>query len=264
MNTTISHLTKEKDEQIMLSHILDKAEACRKRNIPTHTPFLSPRLQMLAQTLLKGYHDYDHYCFFGGYPEAERKMLFFLPDYETDIIDPINTNCPIWAIQIKLPKEIALTHRDFLGSILGTGISREKVGDILISDFNCTILIQRELQLFLLENMHQVGRAKIQCFPCSLSNITPPIQLTQEITDTVSSLRLDAVCALGFSISRTKASLQITAGNVSLNYKICNKPEQSIKQGDIFSIRGIGKCIVSHIGGQSRKGRTFVCLSRYQ
>lgn len=262
MNATISHLTDDKEERILLSRVLDKAEACQTRNFLTYTPFLSPRVQMLANRLLAN-HDGTYHPF-GGYPGAERNMLFFLPDYETALPDPTDPDCPICALQTKFTAENPLTHRDFLGALLGSGISREKLGDILVADTHCTVVLQKELQHFLQENMVKAGRAKLQWMPLPLSQIEAPSPTTQDIQDTVSSLRLDAVCATGFSLSRAKAAAQITAGNVSHNYKTCLKPEQAIHVGDVISARGFGKFHVEAIGGQSRKGRTFIHLKRYQ
>ncbi|MBQ1351778.1 MAG: RNA-binding protein [Oscillospiraceae bacterium] len=258
---SISYLTQEKDEQLLLSRILDKQAFCQKRNIPAYTPFLSPRMQMLARQLLA---PAANLCFFGGIEEAERQMLFFLPDYETGIIDPNNSDCPICALQTSFPPQTPVTHRDILGALMGMGISREKLGDILMTPTHCTLLLQKELQRFLQEQMTQAGRARLHWQPFPLGEVERPPQKVEAIAGTVSSLRLDAVCALGFGTSRTRIAEQIAAGNVSVNYQPCCKPERSILQGDVISLRGKGKFRVEETGGKSRKGRSFLKLSRYR
>lgn len=257
----ISHLTGEKEEQLLLSRVLDKQALCQTRNIPTYTPFLSPRMQHLARLLLGSS---SNFCFFGGIEDTERQMLFFLPDYETGITDPTDPNCPICALETDIAPQTPITHRDMLGALMGMGISRERLGDILMTDHHCTLLLQTELRSFLMEQMGKAGRAKLHWRPIPLQAVVPPERKEQNITGTVSSLRLDAVCALGFSISRTRAAEQIAAGAVSLNYQPCCKPERTIAPGDVISLRKAGKLRVTEAGGQSRKGRTFLTLSRYQ
>lgn len=257
----IAHLTGEKEEQLALSRILDKQALCQKRNIPAYTPFLSPRMQLLARQLLG---KSEGWSFFGGVPEAERQMLFFLPEYETGILDPRDEDCPICALKTDIAPQTPVTHRDLLGALMAMGLSREKLGDILLMEHQCILLLQKEPRSFLMEQMQTAGRAKIRWQPVPLWEVTKPPQREEQITGTVSSLRLDAVCALGCSISRTRAAEQIAAGGVFLNYQPCCKPDRAVSPGDVISLRGAGKFRVAEIGGQSRKGRTFLTLSRYQ
>ena len=260
-NATIAHLTGEKEEQILLARVLDQGALCETRNFPTHTPFLSPRMQQLTKSLLLGYR--GRFLWFGGYPDAERQMLVFLPDY----IEEINwtaEDSPIRALETPIPKETPLSHRDFLGALLGAGIARDKLGDIVINGDRCALLLQRELVPYVQEQVKQAGRARLHWSPIPLSELHPPLPNTEEIEGTVSSLRLDAVCALGFSMSRTKAAGLIAAGTVHHNHALCQKPEQAVASGDVISARGFGKFRVDSIGGVSRKGRTFLTLKRYR
>ncbi|MGI6498710.1 MAG: RNA-binding protein [Oscillospiraceae bacterium] len=262
MNAAVSHLTDDKEERILLSRVLDKAKASETRNIVTYTPFLSPRVQEMIPALLGKYR--GTYRLFGGYPGAERQMLFFLPDYETGHLDPDDPACPVCALRSKRFERSPLTHRDVLGALLGGGISREKLGDILVSDADCTLLMQKELSDFLRQNVKQAGRTALHWVPVPLSQIAPPPPATKDVEGTVSSLRLDAVCALGFSLSRVKAAGHIAAGAVFLNHRACVKPEQGIREGDVISVRGLGKCQVASVGGVSRKNRIFLLLKRHQ
>ena len=260
-NATIAHLTGEKEEQILLARVLDQGTLCDRRHIPTNTPFLSPRMQQLANSLLLGYR--GRFLWFGGYPGAERQMLFFLPDYLEEL-DWSQPDCPICALQTPLPKETPLSHRDFLGALLGAGIARDKLGDIVLTEDRCTLLLHRELESYVREQADRAGRARLHWSSLPLSEVRPPVQNTEKIQGTVLSLRLDAVCALGFSISRTKAAGLIAAGLVFHNHAPCQKPEQSVSPGDVISARGYGKFLVENTGGVSRKGRTFLHLKRYR
>ena len=85
----------------------------------------------------------------------------------------------------------------------------------------------------------------------------------RELRDTVMRLRLDAVAATGFGLSRTKAAELIASGRVQVNHRECTKGDQMLNQGDVVTARGFGKFELSQVGGQSRKGRTAIVVKRY-
>ena len=43
----------------------------------------------------------------------------------------------------------------------------------------------------------------------------------------------------------------------------CEKPDAPVQQGDVLTARGLGKCLVESVGGQSRKGRTGITMKRF-
>ena len=53
----------------------------------------------------------------------------------------------------------------------------------------------------------------------------------EERRDTVSSLRLDAVCSTGFRMARGKAAALIESGRVQLNWRECTKPDRTVSGG---------------------------------
>ena len=81
--------------------------------------------------------------------------------------------------------------------------------------------------------------------------------------DHPAALRLDAVLASGFSTSRSKAAQLVSAGRVSVNHRECMKSDRTVEQGDVLSCRGLGKCVVKEVLGQSKKGRIMLILERY-
>ena len=172
-------------------------------------------------------------------------------------------SCPVRALRCTWSGGQKLTHRDFLGSILGLGLDREKVGDLLVGDGRCDVLALEEVADFLVFHMEQAGRVKLKCSPLPLDRLEPPAVETRTIRDTVSSLRLDAVAASGFSLSRGKAADLIASGRVQLNHRECVKPDHAVAQGDVLSCRGLGKCVLTEVGGPSKKGRILIVLERY-
>ncbi len=247
------------EERILLAHILDKCEQSRQRNIPAATDFLSPAEQRAAQDLLHAAAIHEGYAFCGGYERAERKMLFFLSDWQEEA----DEDEYMTALRCTYRREDTLTHRDFLGSLMAQGITREKLGDILVSEGACDLIVSRDIALYLLQNVTGAGRVKLLLSEIELSGLNVPELKVREIRDTVSTLRLDAVAASGFSMSRGKAQELISSGRVQLNHRETLKSDAPVAQGDVISARGLGKFEVAEVGGLSKKGRTALLLRRY-
>lgn len=115
------------------------------------------------------------------------------------------------ALRCTYRKEDTLTHRDFLGSLMAQGVTREKLGDILVSEGSCDLIVSRDIAPYLLKNVTSAGRVKLSVSEIELSELNVPALKVKEIRDTVSTLRLDAVAASGFSMSRGKAQELISS-----------------------------------------------------
>lgn len=264
MNKTelLDRLARSGEERLLLGRVLDKLELTRSRSIPAATSFLSPQERAVVEALLNVTPHPDH-LFFGGFECAERTLCAFLPDWLDAESWRESEDCPICAIRCTFRTQDRPSHRDFLGSILGLGVTREKLGDFLVGDDRCDLLLLRELRPYLLQNLESAGRTRLKLQPIPLSAIAPPERKVQLIHDTVATLRLDAVCASAFSLSRGRAAELIASGKVQLNYRECLKGDHSVAQGDILSCRGLGKCSVKTVGGLSKKGRQIIELERY-
>lgn len=247
------------EERVLLAHILDKCEQSRQRNIPSATDFLSPAEQRAAQELLHAAAIHEGYAFRGGYERAERKMLFFLPDWqeEADASDAMAFLRAAWH-ESEHP-----THRDLLGSLMALGVERETLGDILVSEGSADLIVSAGVAQYLLDNWTGAGRTALRLTAIGADALRVPEQKVKEIRDTVATLRLDAVTAAGFSMSRGKAAELIAAGRVQKNYREVTKGDASVAQGDVISARGLGKFEVAEVGGLSKKGRTGILLRRY-
>ena len=251
------------EERVLLARVMDKLELAQNRGVPAHTPFLSPGERGAVEDLLRLCGP-TRSLFWGGYPDAERAACVFLPDWqEAEDWQGDGESCPVRALRCTWSGGQKLTHRDFLGSILGMGLDREKVGDLLVGDGRCDVLALEEVADFLVFHMEQAGRVKLKCSPLPLDRLEPPAVETRTIRDTVSPLRLDAVAASGFSLSRGKAADLIASGRVQLNHRECVKPDHAVAQGDVLSCRGLGKCVLTEVGGPSKKGRILIVLERY-
>jgi RNA-binding protein YlmH len=236
----------------------DLARRCEQKNLLTHTGFLSPAERFALE------HDpalrLSRMSFFGGFPDAERTMAFFLPEY-LEAEDPSvseNVRCIRLTAAFGEPG-----HRDYMGAILGMGVGREWVGDILVDGQRVYIVCQPSVLRHLL-SIEKVGRWGVKAEEVPLEEIPRRERQTQERRFTVSSPRLDAVCAGMFRLSRSEAARQIEAGAVGLNYEECLKSDAQLREGDVVSLRGAGKARLAEIGGSSRKGRLFVSVDLYR
>ena len=177
-------------------------------------------------------------------------------------IFPLKDN-PICALRARPRGGVELNHRDYLGSLMGLGIRREMVGDILVSPQSAGILLTAEMGEYVRHNLEKAGHASIVMEPVALESLLiPPLQF-KTLRDTVPSLRLDGIVSSGFSISRGKAADYIAAGKAELNYLPCMKGDKQVQEGDVISVRGLGKIKLETIGGNTKKGRISIEISRF-
>lgn len=263
MNKTelLNKFSKDADERIVLARALDQMERAQNRSIPCATQFLSPAQRAALEPLLAA-SGHPRHLFHGGYEGAERTVCVFLPDWQEP--EDWSAGDELAAIEAAYPPTGAdLTHRDLLGGLMGIGLTREKVGDILVGDTAAQIVCLKEAAPIILSQFDQAGRYRLRLKEIPLSALSPAPAEVKLIHDTVSTLRLDAVLASGFSLARGKATDLVTTGRVSLNHRECLKPDKPVAQGDILTCRGLGKCVVKTVGGQSRKGRIIIEIERY-
>lgn len=262
MNKTelLNKFSKDGEQRMELARVLDQMQCADTRSIPCPTQFLSPALRASVESLLCAC-GHPRHLFAGGYEGAERTICVFLPHWQE--VEDYDQSQDLAAISAAFPRQATLTHRDILGALMGLGITREKIGDILMGEHEAQIVCLRETLPIVLSQFDQAGRYPLTLQEITLTQLTPAPQTVKEIHDTVATLRLDAVVASGFSLSRSKAAQCITTGRVSVNHMECVKSDRLVEQGDVLTCRGLGKCVLAQVGGQSRKGRIILTLHRY-
>ncbi|CAL8470758.1 g10300 [Coccomyxa elongata] len=201
---------------------------------------------------------------FGGYEQAERTRIFL---GQEDIIEALKADPQqgegVAALRVQGNFMFdAATHRDFLGAILGTGIERSKVGDIiLVGEAGAQILVAAELLEHFEQSLTQVRSVPVRSQRMELADLSVRPAKTETVRSVEASLRLDAVASAGFRISRAKAADLIKAGDVRVNW-IQAKVSKEVKEGDVISCSGKGRLeIVST--SLTKKGRHAVELTRY-
>lgn len=259
----LDHLAPDAETRVTLARVLDKAEYARTRNVPAHTTFLADGEQLLTQKALTA-AGAERYLLWGGYEGAERKVCLFLPDWMEDF-QPGGEDDPLAAVEVTAPHQDAkLSHRDYLGAMMGLGLTRERLGDILVSEGRCQVVCLKTALPLLLTGWSEVGRYAVKVKEIPLSALEPGQSDVKIRRETFQSLRFDAVAAAGFGISRAKAAGLISGGRILVNHLPCTKPDKLLEAGDSLTAKGLGKCVLARVTGESRKGRIMVELERYQ
>lgn len=247
------------EDRLLLAKLWDKITAGIRKNIPANTCFLSPRELEMARYL---FGDVPGLYAFGGYADAERKMLIYLPEYlEEDAL--YDSDSPCVCLRAGFYQADSPSHRDFLGALMGAGIGRETVGDICVGKSQCDFFVTAEMAPHLLQSFTSAGRAKLHLSQIPLTQAQIPEPEVREIKDTLASLRLDSVISSGFRIGRSLASQYISAGKASIDGLPCEKPDKPVAQGSRVSVRGLGKIRLVQINGKTKKDRISVVIHRY-
>lgn len=258
----LDRFARDGDQRLLLARVLDQQHRAGQRGAPTHTGFLSPAEQAVSADLLMAAAP-GQGVLFGGYPDAERKLWAFLPDWLDQEVWREGDDCPICALEVTVPPMSSLTHRDYLGSLMGLGLTREKLGDIILTGHGAQVLVLRETLPILLAQWERTGRYPVTLTPIPLSQLTPAAGEVKHIRATAASLRLDAVLSAGFSIPRGRAADLIRGGRVMVDHRPVEKVDKTVEAGAVLTCRGLGKCVLTAAGGTSKRGRIVLEFDRY-
>ena len=279
-----------KEDNYLLGQIEDKISACDNKYIMTNTGFLDSHQQSIARIFCKKNHipiyplEFSRNgsaasdgnaatttrngsvdlppvrtSFYGGYEDAERVILINMPDYFD--LERDNPLCIIRAEKTAGSRE--LTHRDYLGSLLGLGLKRDMIGDIIVRSDGADIIVMEDIADFILMNYYKAGRTSLSVSRLPISELIQNERKVTLVTDTVASLRLDSVIASAFGLSRGKAAEAISRGIVFVNNMEITKTDFQISEGDKLTLRGKGKAVLAEVGGRSRKDRQYITIERY-
>jgi photosystem II S4 domain protein len=252
-------LLKGKENKETLKRVIDLAEQAIKTWEITYTDFLSPpELKEVEQTFQRLTE--IQIVAWGGYPQAERQRIAIA-----------RAELPLEQSQVAIAiVEISgnflfdtATHRDFLGAMLGTGIVREKTGDVIVlGERGSQAVIVPELVDFLSMNLTQVRSVPVKTKLIDLAELKVREPKKKELTTVEASLRLDAIASAGFGMSRSKMVDLINGNDVRVNWQEISQPSYSLKAGDLIAIRGKGRLEVVTID-VTKKERYRVQLVRY-
>ncbi len=261
----INDLTKkQKDEdKLFEAKVIDKIKQCQSKNRFANTDFLDLAQQEKVKKILS-IRKINNCELFGGYENAERKILFIFP--ENEFIDRNNFyNQVMSIIKINLPKELYGTyeHKNYLGALMKIGIKREKVGDIQVRFDGADIIISRDIEEYVLLNLKDLTRFKKAKIDSSKVENLELVEKEKEIFKiNIPSMRLDCIVGELARCSRSEAIEIIKQERVFVNFKEELSQGKQIKEDTYITIRGKGRFKILNIVGTTRSGRLTVEIEK--
>lgn len=255
MNDIYQHFRPEEKE------FIDKALKWKQQVTDMYAPkltgFLNPRERQIIRSVVGSAAEDVRVSFYGGHPSAERKRGLFHPSY----FEPAQTDFDVELLEIDYPQKFAsISHPHILGSLMGLGLTREKFGDILSEQERFQVIVAKELTGYLHAHFDHVGKVPVKLIEKMLSEAVYSVEEWREQAVTVSSMRLDVVIGSLPSMSRQKAQQLIKSGAVKVNWKAVDQTSFECEQGDMLSVRGIGRMKILSIDGQTKKEKWRIRL----
>lgn len=261
----MSSMTNE--EKLLIAKIEDKMRLCSDNSMITSSDFLDMHERSVASQIRLRYADVKM-VFYGVFDDAERTVAVFLPEYiEAENAEEIEAyfdenpdDNPLAVIRLGKDKfSPPLSHRDYLGALMGLGIRREMTGDIKVDENGCEMTVLTKIAPFVAENMSKAGRGTLKAEIIPASQVKGGAKASG-VPDsfTVSSMRLDSVVKNAFRVSRGEAVAAIESGTVFVNDVECLKPDKKAAAGDKIVFRRKGRIIIKDCSAVSKKGRVIV------
>lgn len=259
------------DNKLLFARLDD---LCRRsgHGEPGISCFLSPRELYFSQLYLEQTGMAGRYVPFGGYEGAERQRLFVLPEYMegTTSYDGIHEYFGeehFGVIRVDGSGYRALSHRDYLGSVLSLGLRRDVIGDIIVYEDPqpyALIVCEHEVTDFILSELVRIGNDKVRTSEYELPDGFAPERRFEKISDTVASARADCVVAALCNISREKAREAVVCGIVEINYETEQRPDRTVAENSVIGIRGYGKFRINSLSVPTKKGRLVLSADKYK
>jgi RNA-binding protein YlmH len=249
------------DDKLLFSKVLDRLFLCQSKHEKTFSAFLDPFHAEKIKEAIESEAD-EAMQAYGGAPGCERVMLGFAPSYEALEPGDFPIDCVGIAFMPKFGSK--LSHRDFLGALIGLGVNREKMGDIHLREGKAEAYVHRDVSGFVCANLEQVGRVKATAtveapetaYWAGWEGMAPDDG--REMAISVSSMRLDAIVSAVFRLSRSASAQLASSGKVSVNWTPALQSSRAVGQGDTITVRGYGRVRVEEIGRGAKKERCVV------
>lgn len=145
----IAALTDDEGERLLLAQACERLTRAEQRGIPAATVFLTPREQALLRQAPAACR------FWGGTPDAERAVAYWLPEYEDE--DDYRENGPVACLRAAFFVENAVGHRDMLGALMAAHPPRGRRRPGAWQPRQCDLFVTAELAPYLLDNLTSAG-----------------------------------------------------------------------------------------------------------
>lgn len=237
------------DERNFINQILDIIATANNQYRPVLTNFLNPRQLYIARTLVNR-DEHLQIKSWGGYAGAEMQRLLIYPEYYAPNITDFN----ISIFEINYPFKFAeLHHRQILGTLIGSGLTRDSFGDIVNDQGRWQFAANNSIHDFIEQEVNRIGKVHVQIKIVMNDQLVHPQSDWEPMHTTVPSLRLDAVIANVFNYSRNRAKETIERGLVRVNWEEVERPDYQLAVQDLVSVRHAGRFQLLQTGGRNRK-----------
>lgn len=245
------------EDKWLSARIADAVALCDRQSCPHFVGFLDEGQKAQITPFLQREKAVS-FRFFGGFDGAERTVLGVFPPF----IEPEDALFPLCVLRFSYRAQAELSHRDFLGTMLSCGIKRETIGDIVCGTGETIAVVSEEVAPFLQQQIEKVGGEGVTITTANGETLTVEKKF-QPISATVASPRLDNVVKALIGSSREKAAAVIVGGLVSVNHVPCDAVAKTVSEGDILSLRGVGRFRIDALSAHTKKGRLFLSAQKY-
>lgn len=251
----------KEENELFKNRMKDLAGIAYRNSCFTFSDFLGADEVSLFHEISREFNDVG-FTLYGGYEDAERVIVRFGKEEELGYV----VDFPLVAIHVTpLLKKFSdkLTHRDFLGAILNLGITRDKLGDIIVNENEGYVFADEKIAPFIMDNLTKI---KHTCVKSNISDIkeiiyAPDIEDKMEI---VASLRYDCLISAVHNMSRSKVVELFRAKKIYVNSRLCENNSAIAKNGDKINVRGMGKFIFDHEERTTKSGKLLVNIKVYK
>lgn len=241
----------------VIKTIENAARLAGEKSLVRFTRFLDPAQIIQARRLAKAHGA----CFdaWGGYEHAERVIGCFYPAGDVMTQEEYPLVCLHSRYSVKF---CSITHRDLLGAFMSLGLTRDTVGDMIIAEPDIYIFAHEQTADYIAQSMKSAGKASLD-FRILRSIPQMPAPEGTCFSSVVSSLRLDAVLAAAYRLSRSESADLIRAGLVKVNHQVCERVDSLLTEDTLLSVRGKGRVRLVSIDGMTKKQRIGITFFRY-
>lgn len=252
MNKNDIHLEHYRGNEEFVKRVYDLIDLAQRRNRMIVTPFFSPD-QIAIMEFICG--NQIHYIKDGGYEGAERCRFAILPFV-------CEAPIPLCILRAHYASAFGtLSHRDVLGALMHLGIERDKIGDIVIKDRMVYIIIDEEIENYIVCNLTRIKRNSMHFERCE-EELHHEAEIIYK-DHIVSSLRLDVLVASFAGVSRAQAAKMITSGDVKVDHVVLEQTSYLCNNNSAISIRGYGRYHFAQIKRKTKKDHLVIRAGVY-
>ncbi len=245
-------------DKLLIAKTEDMFRLCDKYASERFSDFLDGAQQAVIEDEIGTPYGYNM-MLFGGYSGSERKMIGVFPEWQ----EADEELFPIKVLKIESGIGRELTHRDYLGTFMSLGIDRSKTGDIVVDGKTAYAFVCADIAEYIRTNVNKIGNQGVKISVSDIREIEVPEPKLQRIGAVCASMRLDAVTGAAVGVSRSNAAALIRGGKVSVDHRESEDVSRTVKVGELLSVRGHGRFIVSAVTGETRSGRIHIEFLKY-